>query len=335
MVCFVKFYNIYVIYMKKLYKITIKNKSRRKNKNVKGGEPNSVTRVENIPYNYNIVVERDIHGNEMLSSIMGTYTGLWRYDKPFRKGKFVFKNNIAIYDGPWENGIPNGYDGEYLLQSGNKYVGQFKDGHMDGEGVFLFHNGNKYVGQFKNGSKNGRGIMNFSNGDVYEGEFTNGTIGVNGVLKYAGGNKYTGQFKENKINGYGVFEYVNGDKYEGQWVNNKKNGVGTFTKNNETYTGIWDNNEFRSGQINFNTGAILVGDFSIVLDEIGRTLYKTTGAAHYPDGSKFTGVFINFIPYNGMATPEGLDSLASNNLYNIRYGFKNSDPLSITDTEFL
>jgi hypothetical protein len=58
--------------MKKLYKITIKNKSRRKNKNVKGGEPNSVTRVENIPYNYNIVVERDIHGNEMPSSIMGT-----------------------------------------------------------------------------------------------------------------------------------------------------------------------------------------------------------------------------------------------------------------------
>ena len=321
--------------MKKLHKLTIKNRSRRKIKNVKGGEPNSVTTVENVPYNYTIVVGRDRHGNKILSTVIGTYTGFWRYDKPFRKGRFVFKNNIAIYDGPWENGLPNGYYGEYILQSGNKYVGQFKDGHMDGEGTFLFHNGDKYVGQFKNSSKNGRGIMNFSNGDVYEGEFTNGTMGVNGVLKYAGGDKYTGQFDNNKINGYGVLEYVNGDKYEGQWVNNKKNGVGTFTKNNETYTGIWENNEFRSGQINFRTGVILVGDFRIVLDEMSRRLYETNGTAHYPDGSRFTGIFINYTQYNGTVTPEGVQSLANNSLYSIRYGFENKDPLSITDTEFL
>jgi hypothetical protein len=322
--------------MKKLHKLTIKNRSRRKNKNVKGGEPNNVTSVENVPYKYTIVVGRDRHGNEILSNVIGTYTGFWRYDKPFRKGTFVLKNNIAIYNGPWENGLPNGYYGEYILQSGNKYFGQFKDGHMDGEGTFLFHNGDKYVGQFKNSSKNGNGVLNFSNGDIYEGEFTNGTMGVNGVLKYAHGDKYTGQFNNNnKINGYGVLEYVNGDRYEGQWVNNKKNGVGTFTKNNETYTGIWNNNEFTSGQINFRTGVILVGDFNIIVDEMGRRVYETNGTAHYPDGSRFTGIFINYTRYNGTVTPEGVQTLANNSLYSIRYGFENKDPLSITDTEFL
>jgi hypothetical protein len=53
--------------MKKLHKLTIKTRNRRKIKNVKGGEPNSVITVENVPYNYTIVVGRDRHGNEILS----------------------------------------------------------------------------------------------------------------------------------------------------------------------------------------------------------------------------------------------------------------------------
>jgi hypothetical protein len=324
--------------MRNKYKL---NKTLKKFNNIKGGVLNNVTKVENVPYNYNIVVEHDRYGNEIISNVIGRYSGLWRNNKPFRNGRFVLQNN-GFYEGPWEDGVPNGYYGEYTFPSGNKYIGQFKDGHMNGHGTFLFNNGNKYIGQFNNGDFNGEGTMNYVNGDIYNGQFLNGSIHGSGILTFANGNKYIGNFENNERSGYGVLEYVSGNKYEGQWRNNLRDGVGTFTKSNQILTGRWRNNTFEYGDVSFlKTGVILRGNFRIVTDQMGRILYFTTGTAHYPDGSRFQGTFINFKKHDGNAFPIEEKNLANYDNYDIINGFNfrsntiDQDPSSISYSEFL
>lgn len=64
--------------------------------------------------------------------------------------------------------------GVRTFPSGEKYVGEFKDGKFHGQGTFTFANGDKYVGEFKDGKRNGQGIDSYANGDKYVGEFSNG-----------------------------------------------------------------------------------------------------------------------------------------------------------------
>ena len=40
-----------------------------------------------------------------------------------------------------------------IYASGNKYVGEWKDGIMHGHGTFTYSNGDKYVGEWKYGKK--------------------------------------------------------------------------------------------------------------------------------------------------------------------------------------
>ena len=39
-----------------------------------------------------------------------------------------------------------------ILSTGSYYIGEFKDGHMDGEGVMTYFNGEEKSGEWKNGS---------------------------------------------------------------------------------------------------------------------------------------------------------------------------------------
>jgi S1-C subfamily serine protease len=63
--------------------------------------------------------------------------------------------------------------GTYTFPSGNKYVGEFKNGKRNGQGTFTFTTGNKYVGEFKNDKRNGQGTFTFASGTVQEGTWKN------------------------------------------------------------------------------------------------------------------------------------------------------------------
>ena len=62
----------------------------------------------------------------------------------------------------------NGY-GTYTWNTGDKYVGEFKDGKGHGQGTYTYANGDIYVGEFKDDKKHGQGTVTFTNGSVKKG----------------------------------------------------------------------------------------------------------------------------------------------------------------------
>lgn len=81
--------------------------------------------------------------------------------------------------------------------TGNKYVGEFKNGKFSGEGKMLYVFGSTYLGQWKNGNRHGQGVYEFANGD-----------------------KYVGQYKDNRYEGEGTLYATNGSIInQGLWAN--------------------------------------------------------------------------------------------------------------------
>jgi hypothetical protein len=60
--------------------------------------------------------------------------------------------------------------------SGNKYVGEWKDGKRDGQGTMTDTVGEKYVGEFKDDKRDGQGTFTYTSGEKYVGEFKDGNL---------------------------------------------------------------------------------------------------------------------------------------------------------------
>jgi hypothetical protein len=86
-----------------------------------------------------------------------------------------------------------------VVNNDKKYVGEFQDGKLNGQGTYTYPNGSKYVGEFKDDKFSGQGT------------YTN-----------ASGDKYVGEFKDYKFNGQGTFYSPNGSiLYQGIWANDR------------------------------------------------------------------------------------------------------------------
>ena len=59
------------------------------------------------------------------------------------------------------------------LPYGSKYVGEHKNGQLNGQGTYVWSNGDKHVGEYKNNMRNGQGISTSLNGEKYIGKFKN------------------------------------------------------------------------------------------------------------------------------------------------------------------
>ncbi len=143
--------------------------------------------------------------------------------KTGRAGYNVVTNDQGYhYEGEWKNNLPNnmGYNGF---------------------GALSWPNGNRYEGEFLNGHKNGSGVFIGGNGDRYEGAFLGGEIDGYGSYAYPNGDYYQGEYHRNYRYGYGVMMYPNGDRYEGEWRDNEKHGYGILLSFDGTvkYAGSW------------------------------------------------------------------------------------------------
>lgn len=119
-------------------------------------------------------------------------------------------------------------DGELKWANGDKYVGKFKGGFIEGRGTISFHDGTEYAGQWKANRFHGEGTRRFNNGNVYTGNYGSGKRQGQGRCYFANGDMYVGDWKDDTIHGFGRYYYNNGHSFEGMFRNGKRNGRGKY-----------------------------------------------------------------------------------------------------------
>ena len=70
---------------------------------------------------------------------------------------------------------------------------------QNGSGSMIFPTGEKYVGDFKEGNFHGKGNLVFPEGERYEGDFIENNFHGKGLLILQDGEKYRGDFRFNKF----------------------------------------------------------------------------------------------------------------------------------------
>ena len=145
------------------------------------------------------------------------------------------------YIGDFKNNKLHG-QGTLTLTNGAVYVGAFKNDTLSGQGTFTYPNGTVHVGEYRQNKPNGQGILYYNNGDKFVGVFRKGERHGYGEFTSPTGNGYVGQYKNNKRHGRGTYTYPNGDKYVGEYKHNKRHGEGRMIfANGEIKEGDWDN----------------------------------------------------------------------------------------------
>ncbi|CAI2378852.1 unnamed protein product [Moneuplotes crassus] len=123
---------------------------------------------------------------------------------------------------------------------GDRYVGDWVNGNMEGYGIYYYENGDKYEGEWMKDNKHGLGVFTRANGNIYKGEYKVDNRSGKGKLSWNNGNSYEGYFYNSKLHGRGTFYWADGAKFEGIWQNGEKHGEGVITwssgkKNKQTW----------------------------------------------------------------------------------------------------
>lgn len=135
------------------------------------------------------------------------------------------------YDGPYnERGEKHGV-GRLVWRNGDTYEGSFVNDLREGHGRLLFASregptGGKYVGEWRNNQMHGNGTRKYPNGDCYVGEYEYGKREGEGRFYYSNGDMYWGGWHKNQMNGRGRYYYKNGQRFEGNFVDGKRIGKG-------------------------------------------------------------------------------------------------------------
>ncbi|MEM9991849.1 MAG: caspase family protein [Bacteroidota bacterium] len=165
--------------------------------------------------------------------------------------------------------------GIYVLPSGAKYMGSFKDGIINGFGTCYYKNGSKYQGYWSERYPEGDGTMTFADKTTWTGRWQKGqpinemgqvvqltqlefkAKGVDnddiqsgcvygncytgyGTFAYKNGSLYKGEFTRGVIEGHGIFYFQNGDRYEGEFKDGLSEGKGIFYYiNGDRIQGTW------------------------------------------------------------------------------------------------
>jgi hypothetical protein len=117
------------------------------------------------------------------------YAGEWSSNKKSGKGACYDNMGTLNYYGDFVNGdlanthstAHDAYKFEVINGStGEKYIGETKNGKSDGYGIFLWSNGDMWYGQWKDNKRAGYGIVINNNGDVIAGTWDGDTYKGNG-----------------------------------------------------------------------------------------------------------------------------------------------------------
>ena len=189
--------------------------------------------------------------------------------------------------------------GTYIWASGEKYVGDWKDGKNNGQGTYTWPDGRKYVGEFKDGLLNGQGTYTWPNGEKYVGDWKDGEHNGQGTFITTDGFSYEGDFKEKNVDDIKHFLISSsGTRYDGVITRGtKESGFGIFTVKSHispdsvdrfgtSYEGEFKLNTF------FGQGTITLPDgLKAIVGEFKDGLQIGKGTNTWPNGRKYVGGF--------------------------------------------
>ncbi|MBF0553355.1 MAG: DnaJ domain-containing protein [Nitrospirae bacterium] len=223
-------------------------------------QPNPSTKGS-TPNNYSEQKEtnKSHKGQRQRSTASGTSGDFTEEKRKPEKSAFTWADGTT-YLGEFKDGMPNG-QGVLSYHSGWKYAGEFRSGMPHGEGTLTYPNGTIYAGQWKDGKKNGHGTLTHPNGTTYTGQWQDNTKHGQGTVTYPNATAYVGQWEYDTKNGHGTLTYPDGTKYVGQWKDNMQHGQGTFTyPDGTTYAGEWkDDKKDGPGTLTFPNGRKYIG----------------------------------------------------------------------------
>ena len=177
----------------------------------------------------------------------GTYTfadgkvweGQWSNDewvsgKEYAAGEYNSSSQVSSL--PPCEGEERSCEGSLTSPYGTIYTGVFKDGIFEGKSEKDI----KYVGEYKDGKMHGQGTQSWADGAKYVGEYKDGKVHGQGTITWVDGGNYVGEWKDDNRHGQGTEIWANGDKYVGELEYNNKNGYGVLTYNDgSAEVGIW------------------------------------------------------------------------------------------------
>jgi hypothetical protein len=152
----------------------------------------------------------ELHGQCLLIYANGgSFSGQMKYKKDFSWWISTTRGRSKIYP----------YIGTRVFPDGCVYIGKFGDEFFHGKGEFKDTNGERWIGRFKKGKLNGFGRGVLSDGGIYVGNFKEGLFHGKGEFKYANGDRWIGRFKNDKPHGWMTIFSPDGWKSRGRYEN--------------------------------------------------------------------------------------------------------------------
>lgn len=225
--------------------------------------------------------------------------------------------------GNCQNGI-----GILLMDNGERYVGHFSQGQMEGLGSWYYTDGSRYTGNWKAGKRHGEGTLHRPKAEDESGYWSDGLLqnpkkskveklvdrgsasmedGKTGCISgdcqegtgtyiLADGSVYVGEFEQGEIHGVGVCYYRDGSRYRGEWAHRLPHGKGTrYYPNGQKRTGNWQQGIAIGPDGRFESLAsqekYVANNIQLQTGCILGNCQNGTGSYAYPDGSRYEGSF--------------------------------------------
>ncbi|KAF6155307.1 hypothetical protein GIB67_019833 [Kingdonia uniflora] len=114
-----------------------------------------------------------------------TYRGFWVMNLKHGQGTKHYSNGDN-YEGEWRRGLQDGHGRYQWGKSENHYIGQWKNGEINGNGTLIWRNGNRYDGCWEDGLPKGNGTFRWSDGSFYVGIWSKDPKEQNGTYYPSG-----------------------------------------------------------------------------------------------------------------------------------------------------
>jgi len=170
------------------------------------------------------------HGEGVLEwSNKARYTGQFCGGLYHGDGTFEWPDKINVYRGQWENG-------EMCGRGVQTTSGEMGGGATRGDPIV-------YVGEFKQGNMEGQGhvtfVMKGGGHDQYSGEFQNSMFNGHGTFSWASGHSLSGSFSDNTCSLVGRKVYPDGQIYLGELQADLEHGKGVLMQAGRRLIGLW------------------------------------------------------------------------------------------------